>query len=309
MRLGIDVGGTKTAAVVLDDNDVAVEELTRPTGYGRDQVLASVLETSAELAQRVGLTPDRFASIGIGIPGAVNAQIGRVEHAVNLGLDRFDLGSEAAARLGTRVSVENDVNAAAVGAYRYVATTGGDTSLGTDGLAYLNLGTGLAAGIVLDGHLRRGSSGVAGEIGHIPVDSGGVICSCGQRGCLETVASGSAIARQWPTTGTSPVHDMMAAAAAGDPVAGRIRALLFEGVATAVRILTLSVDVRTVVLGGGVTSLGEPLLSGVDAVLNEWAEASPFIASLRLGERIRVIPRTHPVAAVGAALIGVSNSV
>ncbi|RLP75493.1 ROK family protein [Mycetocola tolaasinivorans] len=305
MRLGIDVGGTKTAAVILDDNDAVVAELIRPTGYGRDEVLASVVESSVELAGRVGITADRFDSIGIGIPGAVNSATGRVEHAVNLGLDGFELGTEAAAQLGTRVAVENDVNAAAVGAYRYVSSTGSDTALGTDGLAYLNLGTGLAAGIVLDGHLRRGSSGVAGEIGHIPVDATGVICSCGQRGCLETIASGSAIARQWPTTGTSPVHDMMAAAAAGDPVAGRIRALLFEGVATAVRILTLSVDVRTVVLGGGVTSLGEPLLSGVNEVLDGWAESSPFLASLRLGERIRVIPKNHPVAAVGAALIGV----
>ena len=83
-------------------------------------------------------------------------------------------------------------------------------------MAYLNLGTGLAAGIVLDGRLLRGGHGVAGEIGHIPVDPAGVVCGCGQRGCLETLASGSAIARMWPTDDPLPARELFDAADAGD---------------------------------------------------------------------------------------------
>ena len=76
----------------------------------------------------------------------------------------------------------------------------------THSMAYLNLGTGLAAGLVLNGALWRGSRGTAGEIGHIPVDPNGALCSCGQRGCLEMVASGSAVARQWPTDHPDPAR-------------------------------------------------------------------------------------------------------
>ena len=91
---------------------------------------------------------------------------------------------------GVPTLVENDVNAAAFGA---------SMVMGCADLAYLSIGTGVAAGLIFDGRLRRGAHGVAGEIGHLPVDPGGPACECGQRGCLETVASGAAIARRWPS--------------------------------------------------------------------------------------------------------------
>lgn len=97
---------------------------------------------------------------------------------------------------------------------------------------------------------------------------------------------------------------MMRAATEGDEVAVRIRDMLFDGVATGVRLLVLSVDVQSVVLGGGVTSLGQPLLDGVRGVLRTWSSSSPFLESLRLDERIRYIPDSFSAAAIGAALIG-----
>ncbi|MFC4223891.1 ROK family protein [Lysinibacter cavernae] len=311
MRVGIDIGGTKTAAVVVDRNGTVLHEVKQPTGYGAEEVISTVTQVTRQLADRAGCPVSDFRSIGIGIPGAVNTATGRVDHAVNLGLVEFELGAESARLLGSPVVVENDVNAAAVGAYRLVnggvggGAAGGDSGPASTGsLAYLNLGTGLAAGIVLDGSLWRGATGVAGEIGHIPVDPSGVICTCGQRGCLETISSGSGISRQWPTDSSSPVHDMMRAATEGDEVAVRIRDMLFDGVATGVRLLVLSVDVQSVVLGGGVTSLGQPLLDGVRGVLRTWSSSSPFLESLRLDERIRYIPDSFSAAAIGAALIG-----
>jgi predicted NBD/HSP70 family sugar kinase len=171
-------------------------------------------------------------------------------------------------------------------------------------MAYLNLGTGLAAGIVADGRLWRGASGIAGEIGHIPVDPAGALCPCGQRGCLETVASGSGVARMWPTEDPLPARALFAAAAAGDPEAQAVTLTLAEGIAAAVRILVLTVDVDAVVIGGGLSHIGRPLLDAVEGVLSRWAESSPFLASLALAERVRVVPEGSPVAALGAALIG-----
>ena len=102
--------------------------------------------------------------------------------------------TELEARLGVPVAVENDVN---------VATLGAVALSGIRDLVYLSIGTGLAAGLVLDGTLRRGATGAAGEIGHVPIDPLGAVCQCGQRGCLETVASGRALAEAWPVRATS----------------------------------------------------------------------------------------------------------
>lgn len=298
MRVGVDIGGTKTDAVAMNADGTIVHRLRVPTGFGSDAVVETAVAAVVELASLSGIDTFEFDSIGIGIPGAVDNGTGRVSHAVNLGLEGLELGSELSERLGRAVRVENDVNAAAVGAFHLL---GFDDSLS---MAYLNLGTGLAAGLVLGGQLWRGSRGTAGEIGHIPVDPAGPLCPCGQRGCLETVASGSAVARQWPSDDPKPVRALFAAAAAGDATATEVKNRLVENVAAAVRILVLTVDVDSVVIGGGISSIGAPLLAEVTDVLSSWEAASPFLASIQLSSRVRLVPSDSPVAAVGAAFIG-----
>ena len=220
---------------------------------------------------------------------------------MNLGLEGLDLGPRRADRLGVEVRVENDVKAAALGAHHLLGIADG---LRTHSMAYLNLGTGLAAGIVLDGRLLRGGHGVAGEIGHIPVDPAGEPCGCGQRGCLETLASGWAIARDWPTLDRHPARALFDAAAAGDSRAVDVRERFLTGVAAAVRLLVLTTDVDDVVIGGGLAALGDDLLGGTHRILNGWADSSAFLASLDLAARVQVIPPGFPAAAVGAALVG-----
>jgi predicted NBD/HSP70 family sugar kinase len=298
MRVGVDVGGTKTDAVAVDDTGAVLQQYRLSTGFGAEGVLATTVEAVARLAELSGVQPQSFESIGVGIPGAVDSATGRVTHAVNLGLDGLELGGELAGRLGTEVRVENDVNAAAVGAFHLLGTPG------VHSMAYLNLGTGLAAGLVLDGRLWRGSRGTAGEIGHIPVDPNGPVCSCGQRGCLEMVASGSAVTRQWPSDHPRPVQALFEAADAGDVLAIEVRQRLVDNVASAVRVLVLTVDVDAVVIGGGIASLGAPLLAGVRSALEGWAAVSPFLASLELTDRVRLVPPGFPAAAIGAAFIG-----
>ena len=298
LRVGIDIGGTKTDAVVIDESGALLAEVRLPTGFGAHSVLETAVDAVQQLAALADSAVDGFASIGIGIPGAVDSASGRVSHAVNLGLEGLELGAHLQARHGRTVPVENDVNAAALGAFHLLEKSADHS------MAYLNLGTGLAAGLVLGGALWRGSRGVAGEIGHIPVDPAGPLCPCGQRGCLELMASGSAVARQWPSDDPTPVRALFTAADGGDPLAIEVRGRLVENVAAAVRLLVLTVDVDSVVIGGGLSSLGEVLLAEVRAVLERWAATSPFLASLELPQRVQILPRDFPAAAVGAALIG-----
>ena len=296
MRLGIDIGGTKTDAVAVDEHGALTQRVRLATGFGHTEVVETAVAAVARIGELTGLTPGGFQSIGIGVPGMVDTASGHVAHAVNLGLDRLELGGMLAGRLGVGVRVENDVKAAALGAYHLLGLTGT--------MAFLNLGTGMAAGIVVDGRLWRGSTGIAGEIGHLPVDPRGALCACGQHGCLETVASGSGVARQWPTDDPLPVRAVFAAADDGDPAARAITDRLAVGIAAAVRVLVLTVDPATVVIGGGLSHLGERLLGDVHEVLHDWERSSPFLASLDLAARVRLVPEGTPVAALGAALVG-----
>ena len=295
MRLGLDIGATKTLGLVLADDGVIRAEVREPTEPGA----AGVVRTAARVvdALREAVDESWTGPVGVGVPGLVDVERGAVKHAVNLGLDGdwVPLGDLLGERLGAQVVVENDVN---------VASLGAAALSGEDDLVYLSIGTGLAAGLVLDGRLRRGVHGAAGEIGHVPVDPAGAWCQCGQRGCLETVASGSAIAAAWPSTELPPAQALFAAAQAGDEKALAVRDRFAVGVAEAIRVLSLAVDPRTVVVGGGVAQLGEQLRTVVAAALLDQAASSPFLASLDLAGRLRVVPADRPVAAVGAALLG-----
>jgi glucokinase len=294
VRVGVDIGGTNTDAVVLDDAGAIAHTLRLATGWGAEDVLRTATAAVRQLAGAVGIEASAFTSIGIGVPGAVDAEHGTVTHARNLGVQRLDLGTLLAANLGTTVRVENDVNAAALGAFHQLGLADHSS------LAYLNLGTGLAAGLVLGGRLWRGSRGAAGEIGHILIDPAGPLDVDGQPGALEVLASGSGIASQRPGS----VSDMLAAAASGDTDAQEIRRRMLEGVASAVRILVLTVDVDVVVIGGGISLMGEALIDGIREIFTDWETTSPFITSLELGARVRILPPDSSTAATGAAWVG-----
>ena len=293
--VGLDIGATKTLGLVVDRAGTIRAEVREATEPGADGVVRTAERVVEALRAATG--EPLTGTVGVGIPGLVDVEQGAVKHAVNLGVDGewLPLADLLGARLGVPVVVENDVNAATLGA---VALSG------EDDLVYLSIGTGLAAGLILQGRLRRGDHGAAGEIGHVPVDPAGALCTCGQRGCLETIASGSAIAAAWPSGDVPAAQALFAAAQSGDPKAIDARDRFAHGVASAVRVLSLTVDPRTVVLGGGVAQLGEQLRVAVAAALLDQAADSPFLASLDLAGRLRVVPSNYPVAAVGAALLG-----
>lgn len=296
MRVGLDVGGTKTDAVVVDAEDRVLASVRLATLWGPVGVVETVADAVAALGTVTGIDATQFSSVGIGMPGQVRSGSGRVTHALNLGVADLDVAAAVGPRLGLPVHVENDVKAAALGA----------AALERPGasLAFLNLGTGVAAGIVLGGRLWRGAGGSAGEVGHISIDPTGPLCRCGGRGCIEALAGGAAIADRWGRPAALPVRDVFDAADAGDAVATVIRLDLARAVAAAVRILVLTADVERVVIGGGLTALADRMLPEVRIELEHSAAASPFLRSLRLADRMRVLPTGSPVAAVGAAIVG-----
>ncbi|MGF1653701.1 MAG: ROK family protein [Actinomycetales bacterium] len=299
---GLDIGGTKIEGVVLDASGSALAHRRAATVPGPDGVLAGAVAVLRALAADAG-GPRTLAGVGVGAAGVVDEREGRILHAVNLGVDGDGLALAAGltAATGVPARVENDVNAAAVGVHAALGSPPAD-------LALLSVGTGLAAGFVLGGRLHRGARGGAGEVGHLPVVADGPECVCGQRGCLEAVASGRALARRWQELGrrpsSRPAAAVVSAAAAGDAAAAQVWQEFCGHLAMAVRILLQTVDVDTVVLGGGVAGVGAPLVSGVRQALARQAAESDLVRRLDPEARLVPVPAGRSLAAAGAALLG-----
>jgi predicted NBD/HSP70 family sugar kinase len=299
LAVGLDIGGTKVLGVLLDPDGSVLGSVRLPTVRGADGVVSSACQVVRQLAAAAAVPLSDIGSVGVGVPGLVDPLTGSVTHAVNLGIrgGGFRLADRMSGALGgVPVHVDNDLNVAALGAS---FALGGETH----DLVYLAVGTGLAAGIVIDGELRRGASGAAGEVGHIPIRSDGPDCACGQRGCGELYASGSGLARQWESRTDAPLPlEIFEAAAAGDARAIAIRDDFAAALADVVRLVVLSFDPQRIVVGGGISGLGDELLRVLSAALARQAAASAFLASLRIPDRITLAPADVPIAAVGAAL-------
>ena len=317
LRLGIDIGGTKTQAALVDAEG-ALATRSAPSGRGPQEVVRTAVGLAHAVLDAAGVTSrgdiagvsraDRpIASVGACMPGLVDPVSGTVRHAVNLGVESVDLAGELGRALGMAVAVENDVKAAALGAWRLRSASasggsGGGSVASGQALAYLNLGTGLASAVVRDGEVVRGIDGVAGEVGHLPV-GGDAPCSCGQVGCLETVASGSALARLWPESRRT-VRDPFVAAREGDVVAAAAVDVLCTGIGLAIQLVALASGAEYVVIGGGLAALGDPLREGIRTDLTRRASSSQIIESLHLARRFELLPADVPVAAMGAAWLG-----
>lgn len=302
VRLGIDVGGTKIEGVALDGQGTVLAQMRVPTRQGAQSVVDDiVLVVDALRAQLETLKKYQIntitPSLGIGIPGQVDSVTGVILDAVNLSIGRLELANEVRSRTGLSIHVENDVNAAALGA----ACEGNVGLSAEETVALLNLGTGLAVGVVRDGRIDHGAHGAAGEIGHIAVEPHRFACVCGQHGCLETVASGGAVERLWPHRNPA-MPDLIAASERGDGRARQVLDMVIAGICDAVCIVALTVDPSRIFIGGGMAKTGEPLLRLMQAELNRRAESSPFLASLDVTQSIRLAPLGMPLGAVGAAL-------
>jgi glucokinase len=270
LTIGLDVGGTKIAAGVVDEKGTIVEH-TRVVSPATD---ADAMEDAIAKAIRDLRQRHEVEGVGIGAPGFVDAERATVLFAPNVAWRGEPLRQEIEARVNLPVVVENDANAAAWGEFQYGA--GHDV----DDLLLVTVGTGVGGGLVLGGQLYRGAFGVAAEIGHMRVVPGGRLCGCGNRGCWEQYASGRAMMREVhevaragsPMTAAlmeraggvvEQITGQMVTEAAreGDGFAqemiGEVGRWLGEGIATLAAIL----DPALVAVGGGVAEAGDLLLA------------------------------------------------
>ena len=303
--IGVDVGGTKTHAAAFDQHLNVIADRTVPTLTGGvDQVGEGIISAIAPLQPN----GQRLSGVGIGLPGIVDSSAGSVRHAFNLGIgdDALDIVSRLNATFSAPCWVANDVDAAALGVYEILRRD----DRGLRDLVYLSIGTGIAAGVILDGRIYRGHNGFAGEIGHFRVDPDGSRCACGLQGCLEAVASGPALSRQWPASGRhSSVEALFAAADRGDDQATLILGRAVEHLTRAIHILALTFDIDRIVIGGGVADVGGSLLmDSLAQGLHRLQSPSPWSRALNLPDRIMLKP-PEPVGVIGAAaLTGRSRS-
>ena len=296
LLVGVDVGGSKIAVLVVDAALGVCGRHTVPTSVGEPDEAAQQIATAIDAAlEGAGASRADVLAVGVGVPGRVDPSTGVVSLAVNLGWHRLPLGDRLEAILGVPVAIENDVRAAAAG-IRDRRTLGD-----IQDFIYLSVGTGISAGVVIDGEVHRGTRGLAGEIGHIVVDADGPICPCGLRGCLETIAAGPAIARAAGEGHTAA--DVYAAATAGNATARAIVDHAGASLARAIHALVMTYDVERIVLGGGVSRAGAAFLDPIVRELDAMRAASELATDMLPADVVAVSPDGGDVGAWGGISI------
>ena len=191
LAIGVDLGGTNLRIAAVDSNGRVLERITTDTkvARGRDQVIDEMCVAIQEVAAKQS-GAGALVGIGIGVPGIIEMETGMLRESPNLpGWHNYPVRDEIQDRLRTTVVLENDANAAAMGEKWLGAAAG------VDDMCMFTLGTGVGGGVVMQGQIWHGMTGMAGELGHINVEPDGHPCNCGSRGCLEQYASATAIKR------------------------------------------------------------------------------------------------------------------
>jgi glucokinase len=306
LTIGVDIGGTKVAAGVVDDEGKILARLRRdtpakPSGAAVEIIVALVRELAGQ---------HEVEAVGLGAPGFVDASRATVLFTPNLPWRDEPLRETVEKRCGLPAIVENDANAAAWAEARFGA------GRGERFVVLLTIGTGIGGGLVLDGVLYRGRFGVAAEIGHLNVVPGGRLCGCGNKGCWEQYASGRALVREaqdlarrspeeaqrllelaggWPERITGPL--VTKAAKAGDPAALRCFEVLAQWLGHGMADLGAILDPGLFVLGGGVSDAADILLAPTAA---EYAERLTGHSHRPLAE-VRLAELGPEAGIVGAA--------
>lgn len=268
---GVDIGGTTVKLAYFDEAGTLLDKWEIPTvkennGQG---ILPDIAVSIGSYVERNGIDRDRIVGIGVGVPGAVSAD-GIVNRCVNLGWGVFDIHKALSGLTGFPVKAGNDANMAALGE----SWRGGGQGCGN--MVFVTLGTGVGGGIVLDGKVVFGVHGAGGEIGHMVLNRNETEqCGCGKRGCVEQYCSATGIVRiaeQFLKKSDAPsalrrnsplaCKDVFDAGKAGDALAMEILEQVYAYLGEFLASLCCVIDPDVVVLGGGVSKAGQPLLDG-----------------------------------------------
>ncbi len=264
-RLGIDLGGTKIAGVVLDESGARLAQARIPAPQGD---YAATVAALAELVLRLEGEAGRACTVGVGMPGSLSPATGLVRNANSAWLNGHAFGADLAARLGREVRLANDADCLAVSE----ATDG--AGAGARVVWAVILGTGVGSGIALDGRLHAGRNGIAGEWGHGPLpaprddERPGPACYCGRRGCIETWISGPGLAAAHARRfgGTLRAEAIVEAARAGDDDAAASLADHLDRLGRAAAQVVNLLDPDVIVIGGGLSRIPELIAGLPDAM-------------------------------------------
>ncbi|HEY9329349.1 MAG TPA: ROK family protein [Streptomyces sp.] len=285
--IALDVGGTGMKAALVGADGTLLYEARRATGRerGPDAVVESVLAFAADLRaygeEHLG---ESAVAAGVAVPGIVDAHNGIAVYAANLGWRDVPMRLLLGERLGgVPVALGHDVRTGGLAEGRIGAGKGADRFL------FVPLGTGIAGAIGIAGTIEAGAHGYAGEIGHIVIRPDGPDCPCGQRGCLETLASAGAVSRAWAAASgdaKADAADCAKAVESGDPKAVAVWADAVDALAAGLVTALTLLDPRTLIIGGGLAEAGETLFTPLRAAVEERVtfQKLPHIVPAALGD-------------------------
>lgn len=281
-RLGIDLGGTNIVAGVVDEEYNIVAKASCKTDVPRPEkeICDSMAEVALEAIKNANISIEDVESIGIGVPGAVNPETGIIEYSANLFFHNWSIVEMMEERLNTKVKIENDANAAALGEYLAGSAKGAKNAIA------ITLGTGVGGGIIIDGKIYSGSNFAGAELGHMVIVKGGKECACGRQGCWEAYASATGLinlTKEKILTEKPEFSYMLKlcdddisnvsgktafdAMAAGDPIAKQVVEEYISYLATGVVNIINIFQPDVLCVGGGVSNQGENLLAPLRAIV------------------------------------------
>ena len=305
--LGVDLGGSKilTAVIAGQGKMLSRDHSVTPAREGYEVVIQYIVESAHRALKQANVDISALTAIGIGAPGISNPETGILFTSPNLpGWQDVPLKDIMQERLGKKTFLINDANAAALGEFYFGAARG------VRNFIYVTLSTGIGGGIIVDGKLYSGAIGAAGEVGHMTIDDDGPVCNCGNRGCWETLASGTALAREarhrikeGVTTSIleyagGDVEKVTAqvihsAAQQGDSMARELIARTGYYVGVGLANLINIFNPELIVIGGGLSDIGDMLLEPAFKVAGERAYKEAFqsvrFASAELGRNSGVL--------------------
>jgi glucokinase len=288
--VGIDIGGTKIAGALVDSEGRIVRELKMPTPASNPDAIAdAVVDLVTKLREGNEVT-----AIGVAAAGFIDADRANIVYAPNLSWRNEPFKAKLEAKIDLPVFIENDANAAGWAEYRFGA------GRGSKHMVMLTIGTGVGGAIVVDGHMLRGGFGIAAELGHVNLIPEGLPCGCGQRGCIESYGSGTALlkaAKSLAAEGSSEGArlrelestnggltgvQVYQAIQEGDPGALRLLRELGEYLGRTVASLTAVLDPEIVVIGGGVSAAGDLLVDPIRESYQAHLPARGFRPELKI---------------------------
>jgi predicted NBD/HSP70 family sugar kinase len=301
---GVDFGERHLRVALADTSHEVLTEQRLPlaSDHRGDAELDRAALLIADLLDKIGAEPHELLAVGIGLPAPIDTVSGQVGSTTLMpGWTGIAIADAFAGRTKAPVFVDNSANLGALAEHRYGAARG------RSNVAYIEVSYGIGAGLLLDGRVFRGSTGTAGEIGHMTLDENGAICKCGNRGCLETYASAEVLLHSLRVShGALSLRDMLRLAAHGDVGCRRVLSDAGRHVGTAVASLCNLFNPELVVVGGALAAAGEvlthPMRDVVDRFAIPSAAASVEVVVGELGERAELR------GAIALALAGIDTS-